>query len=94
MVVTPQRLVALFGIKINGCGPFKVGMIPDEWKKPVVRDVQRGKLWRFPLSLRLVSGAFLVLAPLRFPLTLSGRLAALGSDHHDLGGSLDVIFQC
>ena len=51
MVVTPQRLVALCGIRLNGCGPFKVKMIPDERKKPIIRDVQRGKLWGFPLSL-------------------------------------------
>ena len=50
VIVTPQRLVALSGIRLNGYGPFKVGMIPDERKEPVIRDVQRGKLRRFPLS--------------------------------------------
>ena len=50
VVVTPQRLVVLCGIRLNGCGPFKVGMIPDERKEAVIRDVHRGKLQRFPLS--------------------------------------------
>ena len=50
VVVTPQRLVALCGIRLNGCGPFKFGMIPDEQKEPIIRDVQRGKLRRFPIS--------------------------------------------
>ena len=36
----------------------------------------------------------MALAPLGFRLTLSGRLATLGGDHHGLGGSPDVIFQC
>ena len=94
MVVTPQRLVALCGIRLNGCGPFEFGMIPDEQKEPVIQDVQRGKLWRFALSFLLVSGVFLVLAPLRFRMTFSCRLATLGSDHHGLGSSPDVIFQC
>ena len=69
-------------------------MILDEWKELVIRDVQRGKLRRFPLSFLLVLGAFLVLAPLRFKITFSGRLATLGDDHHGLGGSPDVIIQC
>ena len=94
MVVTPQRLVVLCGIKLNGCGPFKVGMIPDERKEAIIRDVHRGKLQRSLLSFRLVLGAFLVLAPLRFGLTFSGRLIALGGDHYGMGGSPDVIFQC
>ena len=51
MVVTPQRLVVLWAIRLNGCGPFKVEMISNERKKLVIRDVQRGKLRRFPLSL-------------------------------------------
>ena len=50
MFVTPQRLVALCGIKLNGCRPFKVRMIPNEQKEPVIQDVHRGKLRRFPLS--------------------------------------------
>ena len=50
MVVTPQRLVALCEIRLNGCRPFEFGMIPDERKELVIRDVQRGKLRRFPLS--------------------------------------------
>ena len=49
IVVTPQRLVALCGIRLNRCGPLEFGMIPDERKEPVIRDVQRGKLRRFPL---------------------------------------------
>ena len=36
MVVTPQRLVALCGIRLNGCGPLE--MIPDERKEHVIRD--------------------------------------------------------
>ena len=94
VVVTHQRLVALCGIKLNGCGPLEFRMIPNEQKEPVILDVQRGKLRRFPLPFKLVSGAFLALAPLGFRLTLSGRLATLGGDHHGLGGSLDIIFQC
>ena len=68
-------------------------MIPDERKESVVRDVQRGKLRGFPLALLLVSGAFMVLtlAPLLFRLTLSGRLATLGCDHHSLGGCSDIV---
>ena len=31
VVVTPQRLVALCGIRLNGCGPFEFRMIQDEW---------------------------------------------------------------
>ena len=50
MVVTPQILVALCGIRLNGCRPFEFGMIPDERKELVIRDVQRGKLRMFPLS--------------------------------------------
>ena len=50
VVVTPQRLVTLCGIRLNGCGPFEFGMIPDERKELVIRYVQRGKLRRFPLS--------------------------------------------
>ena len=41
MVVTPQRLVALCRIRLNGCKPFEFGMIPDERKEPVIQDVQR-----------------------------------------------------
>ena len=51
VVITSQRLVALRGIWLNGCGPFEVGVIPNERKESVVRDVQRGKLQGFPLSL-------------------------------------------
>ena len=77
-------------------GPFEVGVIPNEKKESVVRDVQRGKQRGFPLSLCLVSGAFLVLtlAPLLFRLTRSGHLAALSCDHHGLGGCLDIVLQC
>ena len=50
MIVTPQRLVALHGIRPNRCGPIKVGMILDERKEPIIRDAQRGKLRRFLLS--------------------------------------------
>ena len=68
-------------------------MILDKRKESFVRDVQRGKLWGFPLFLLLVSGAFLVLtlAPLLFRVTLSGRLAALCCDHHGLGGCPDIV---
>ena len=34
-----------------GAGHLKSGVIPDERKESVVRDIQRGKLWGFPLSL-------------------------------------------
>ena len=39
MVVTPQRLVVLCGIRLNVCGPLEFGMIPDEQKEPVIQDV-------------------------------------------------------
>ena len=84
MVVPSQRLIELYGIRLNGCGPFKVEMISDEWKKPIVRDVQRGKLRRLPFSFKLVSRAFLVLAPLQLRLTFYGRLATLGGDHYGM----------
>ena len=93
VVITSQRLVTICEILLNGFGPFEVGVIPDGRKESVVRDVQRGKLRGFPLSLLLVSRVFLVLtlAPLLFRLTLSGRLAALGCDHHGLRGCLDIV---
>ena len=95
MVITYQRLVALCEIWLNWCGPFEVGVIPYERKESVVRDVQRGKLWGFPLFLWLVPGAFLVLTltPLMFRLSLSGRLAALSYDRHCLRGYPDIVLQ-
>ena len=51
MIITPQILVALYGIRLNEYEPFKVGVFLDERKESVVRGVQRSKLWGFPLSL-------------------------------------------
>ena len=51
VVIAPQRSIALLGIRLNWCKPFKVKVIPDEKEEPVVGDVQRGELGRFLLSL-------------------------------------------
>ena len=42
VVVTPQRLGCVCRIRLNGCGPFKVRMIPDERKEPIIQEVQEG----------------------------------------------------
>ena len=48
MVIAPHRSIALFGIRLNWCRLFKVGVIPDEREEPITVDVQRGELGRFP----------------------------------------------
>ena len=70
-------------------------MISDEWKESVVIDVQRGKLWGFPLFLKLVprsiSGSY---SDTSFVQTvLGGRLAALSCEHHGLRGCPDIVLQ-
>ena len=95
MVITPQRSIALLGIRPNWWRPDKVRVIPDEGEESVVGDVQWGKLRRFPLPFLLFSGALMVisLAPLLFRLPLLGRLDILGGNHHCLGGRPNIVFQ-
>ena len=93
MIITPQRLVALCGILLNGRGPFEVRVIPDEREESIIRDIRRGELRGLPHFLRL--GVFLVfiLAPFVLKLSLGGRLGALSCDHYCLIGCPDVILQ-
>ena len=49
MVITPQRSIALFGIRPNWYRPDKVRVILDKGEESVVRDVEWGELGRFPL---------------------------------------------
>ena len=42
VVVTPQRLVALCGISLNRCGPFKVGMSERSLSYEMFRGVNCG----------------------------------------------------
>ena len=94
MIITPQRSIALLGIRLNWRRLFKVRKIPDEGKEPVVRDVQWGKLGKFPLFLLLLQRALLILnlAPLLLGLPFCDRLAILGGNHYCLGGCPDIVF--
>ena len=38
-------------MSLDKCGSFKAGVIPNDRKEFIIRDVQRGKLWGFPISL-------------------------------------------
>ena len=96
VVIAPQRSIALLGIRLNWCRPFKVRVIPYDREEPIVGDVQRGELGRFPLSLCVLLGALLVftVAPFLLKLPPCCQLAILGGNHYFLGGCSDIIFQC
>ena len=86
MIVAPQRQIALVRIRPHGRGPFKIGVVSDEGKQPVIGDVEGGELGRLPFLFQLFLGAplTLTLTSFFFRVALCGRFAALGSYHHCL----------
>ena len=86
MIVAPQRPIALVWIHPHGRGLFKIGVVFDEGKQPVIGDVEGGELGRLPFLFRLFLGAPLTLSltSFLFEVALCGRFAALGSYHHCL----------
>ena len=81
VIVAPQRLIALIQIRL-----FKIRVVSDEGKKPVIGDVEGGELRRLYFLFRLFLGMPLTLSQTSFlfGVALCGRFAALGSYHHCL----------
>ena len=48
MIVTPQRSIVLVRIRPHGRGPFKIRVVSDKGKQPVIGDVEGGELGRLP----------------------------------------------
>ena len=60
VVVTPQRPIALVRICLHGRGPFKIRVVSDGGKHPVIGVVEGGELGRFPFLFWLFLGALLL----------------------------------
>ena len=86
MVVAPHRSIALVRIRPHRRGPFKIEVVSNDGKQPVIGDVEGGELGRFPFLFRMFLGGPLTLAltSFLFEVALCGRFAALGSYHHYL----------
>ena len=56
VIVTPQRPIALVRIRPHGRGPFKIGVVSDKGKQPVIGYVKGGELRRLPFLFRLGGG--------------------------------------